>query len=381
MTSEAAPHTIPSVSTDLTPMKRTFDLRNPRRQMSLGLIAMLVLCLVTYWHLLPQPISFSEMEFVLSSCNPASLDWQSLSVVTVSVAEVGAFGLNPYGYHLVNVFLLFVSCGFLSLIVLELTGNFGNKLGAGPAIFAGLLYAVIPIHSMFIEKISGTQTLMWSTLELCAIYTFMRFRLLRERTYFFWSLILTTFAFLSGVAAIWLPSIITAFLLCTAPANQFSRSKCFPNALQVVPFWGLLAIYGIVRAKGLEYLCSLPGGLLNLLGGPSVVAMPLYNLSVFGQIVPLGFGTASRTYELGYAIVLVLAARLVLRSVSLRILLLLGLWTLCSWLPTAPICAALVLAALPAIDRSSKQTTVILSSIGSLILCVLLVFWAALPHY
>jgi len=401
MTSEAAPNSIPAVSTDLTPMKRTFDLLNPRRQMSLGLIAMLVLCLVTYWHILPKPISLFELGLVqdgnllrrdwnsaaelFSSCSPALPDavWQGpLSVVTVKIAEVEAFGLNPYGYHLVNIFLLFISCAFLSFIVLELTGRFGNKLGAGPAIFAGLLYAVFPVHSQLIDTTRGTQTLMWSAFELCAIFCFMRFRLLRERPYLFWSVMLTTLAFLSGEGAVSLPSIVTAFLVCTAPANQFSRTNRLPKALQVLPFWVLLAIYGIVRAKGLECgLCSLPGGFLNLLSGPGGITMPLSNLNFFNLALPLGFGTASRTYELGYAIAGVLAARLVLRTVSLPIPLLLGLWTLCSWLPTAPICAAIVLAALPAIDRSSKQATVILSSIGCLILCLLLALWAALPHY
>jgi hypothetical protein len=104
------------------------DWQNVRIQMVIGMLAIFFLCLVNFW-----------------------------SVMQLHVPENGSLsaarGLLPYGllivFQIIAFVLYFASCLLTALIALEITGRFGNRLGASSALWAGILFCVFPWQADF----------------------------------------------------------------------------------------------------------------------------------------------------------------------------------------------------------------------------------------
>lgn len=77
-------------------------------------------------------------------------------------------GLDPWGYHLVNVLLHAVNSALVFLLVLRL---FESRLTAG---VAGATFAVHPVHTEAVAWISGRAELMGAALFLCAWLLYLR---------------------------------------------------------------------------------------------------------------------------------------------------------------------------------------------------------------
>lgn len=77
-------------------------------------------------------------------------------------------GLDPWGYHLVNVLLHAVNSALVFLLALRL---FESRLTAG---VAGATFAVHPVHAEAVAWISGRAELMGAALFLCAWLLYLR---------------------------------------------------------------------------------------------------------------------------------------------------------------------------------------------------------------
>ncbi|HEY9718250.1 MAG TPA: hypothetical protein V6C69_12325 [Trichormus sp.] len=386
MTSEAAPNLIPSVSTDLTPMKKKLDLLNVRGQMSLGLVAMLVLCFATYWQSFSLPLSAYDYSVIQACrnavCNPSHLFLDNSTVYDLSLSIVSLFATGHSQYRVFNVFVLFVACAALSLIVLEITGRFGNRVGAAPAIWAGLFFAVCPWHAYDVLKFQSD--LLAVTLQLLAIFCFLRFQGLRERAYYLWAI---AFGFLAIFCHkdTWTTPFVVTILMLLVPAP--SQAGFLQRSRLLLPFWAinvcflLRFMFTLVPNPSGRLVAALPALLIQ----PLIPALdPRLTISVAERF-------PSEIYTLALeGIAVSLAVRLLVRSASLRTAACIALWVNVQdsmsfgSLPfesTAPVCAAIALMALPAIDSSSKRFFVANCVIGSLLLLVMLAFWAVANRY
>jgi len=404
MITEAAPDPVSQGDGLITLPRATFDLMNFRRQMILGLIAILLLCFVTYWQCIPTPLSgedagqvrqvlqawHGDWHWVANGVNqriePEVFGYRPLFFMALFL-ECRAFGMHPDGYRVVNILLLFSACAFISLIVFEFTGRFGNRLGACPAIWAGLLYAVYPLHSGFIIGVNGTQLLLCSLFELAAILCLMRFQLLRERPYYLWSLACSILALLSSEAAWTIPYVITAWLLLspnsgpTLPGSI--KESAIANVRLLAPFWAILIVYCLCRPVWTISIVN-EVGLLNVFIGPLVPSTSISHLFTgVGSWFP---SNVLIKPDLGVGCFL-LVLRLITLQASFRLVAFIAIWLntqgfallgplSVQLLPTAPICAGIALAALPAIDCSNKKVTVALTVVGTVALLVLLICWA-----
>ena len=84
---------------------------------------------------------------------------------------------NAFGFHLTNVLLFFGCCVFVCLITQEITGLYGNRLSGAAAIWAGLLFAVYPLHPEAVASPVRRIDLICGLFYLAAVFAYLRFHL------------------------------------------------------------------------------------------------------------------------------------------------------------------------------------------------------------
>ncbi|MGH9550301.1 MAG: hypothetical protein ACRD3W_13045, partial [Terriglobales bacterium] len=214
------PHAVPD---KLTLEKASIDLASVQTQMVLGALALFVICLLQFPALSSVPN--------IAGVNPADAANHPAVLAALKLA-----GQTVWAQHLLALTILYGSAVMVSLITLELTGPTGNRLGACPAVWAGLLFASYPVHSAGI--VVGAQTLgtlLATFFSLTSLFMFQRFSLLKERKYWALSVLCYLVAGLSSSGAIVLPAVI--FLFCAACIGQASlKDERFEQAYSALPW-------------------------------------------------------------------------------------------------------------------------------------------------
>ncbi len=108
------------------------------------------------------------------------------------------WGLNPAGFHLVNIILHF----FNGLLVLLIFTRLGIR--PAPAFFGALLFSVFPIHFENVSWISGRPDLLSFFFAALSVYCFMQYQAHRRRIFLAASSLFYLFALLSKENAIFL---------------------------------------------------------------------------------------------------------------------------------------------------------------------------------
>lgn len=323
------------------------------------------------------------------------------------------WGANAWGFHFCNLVLMFVCSLGVGLITLELTGMRGNRLGAAPAIWAGLLFAIYPAHLEASAWIIGRVDLLCTAFFLCSVFCYLRFRLLRESGYLWVSVISFIASLLSKEMAVVLPVVISAIELLLYPyfrehpdaANKARRQNIRLQCVFI--FWFVLGLYFTLR---LAILNTLVGGY-----GTSSVPLPmivsrLCDKGTWEQLLyPVNLDILSRTADwnlkeqlvkvsriLYITIMSVAGLRALSGSLSYRILAFLLVWLLVGITPTyqiwnvspnmvgsrlfflssAPFVILLSLFALPCIDAIKGKFAKMLSCVGTVALLGLFVIWS-----
>ncbi len=357
-----------------------------------GLGAIVLLCACLY---LPLPVAFAGLDAVplTTVADAASGNSSALMDALSGHGNYAEFGYRPLfycalflehalfsgwftGYHIVNIILLAASCWLLSLIVVEVTGKYGNRLGACPAIWAGLLLAVYPVNSALTSSLSGLQPLLGSFFGFFALFSFLRYRLLLERSYYLLSICSFFLALLSWESAAVLPLVITlTFLL---PEQEVKGNTPGRMVELTAPFWAILALYSASRP---EWLQAAMQNVAQLPFDINKVVLTFWELVLYGPEDQLAF---PQMKALGLILV-VLFLRLVAAQGSYRGPLFLILWAFTYLLQPngawslgfiAPLCATIVVTFLPAVDRMGKAAAALYATAGCQLLIVLLCYWA-----
>jgi hypothetical protein len=109
---------------------------------------------------------------------------------------------HPAGYLLTNFLLHGLVALFLALVVIELTGLSGNRAGAIGGIWAALLFSVAPNTACFLFSVAARPILFAALFLSAAGFFALRYRLLREEWYRYWSLACLALYICSLVGAI-----------------------------------------------------------------------------------------------------------------------------------------------------------------------------------
>lgn len=410
---------------DFKPEPERLDLRSTKIQLSLGLLLMLAACLTAYWKSLSVGFlldDFLHIDYVAKALNGnwspfldnftgnwAGSDlmksYRPMASLTIFLDYL-CWRTESFGFHLTNVLLLFGCCVFVSLITLELSGRYGNRLGATPAIWAGLLFSVYPLHPEAVAWMIGRVDLLCGLFYLASVFCYLRFRLLRNQDFLKGALFLFLLALLSKEMAVTLPVVITLAELLLPPEDKSPLSweeKAKKRLQYVAGFWLLLALYTVFRTALLGTLVGGYGsaGATELLRSWKVfldrptlwkILFPASEeIATPNYLQPLLVGSFSLTLAL-------FGLRLLLRAGRPGSLLFLLGWCAAALVPTfqiwhiypnlvgsrlffissAPFCILLALSALPTLDALRRWQATAIAVVGTALLLTTFLGWSYL---
>lgn len=409
----------------------SLDLLSPRVQMSLAAIVLLVLCFFSQAPCLKLGFmldDFLHIDYVSRAFHGSPGDFLSnfysnwgASPLMKSYRPLVSFSFfvdylffqaNAWGYHLVNLLLLFASSLFVGLIGLELSGMRGNRLGASAAVWAALLFVVYPLHLEASAWIVGRVDLLCTLFSLISIFAYLRFRLLREKYLFKISMLAFVLAMASKEMAATVPLVIAACEILLYPYFGENPSAGAVKKIQQRRWSAVLSFFlvlGFFAAARLLALGTVIGGysesgilahLRNFLN-PEPLQRILYplNLDILRRTGEWDLRQSLERVLKGAYLALLIngGVRLILlKSSSWRILLFLAFWILVSVLPTAqvwlispnlvggrlfymgsaPFVILLVFLALPAIDSLKKSLVKVSAAAGVLSLLLIAFVWS-----
>jgi hypothetical protein len=311
---------------------------------------------------------------------------------------------NAFGYHLSNVLLFFGCCVFVALITQEISGLYGSRLSAAAAIWAGLLFAVYPLHPEAVAWPVGRVDVICGLFYLACLFAYLRFRLLREWPYFIAAIIAFLLSLTAKEMAATLPLVIT-LLEFTLPfpsvGQEGFRTNWRLRLFCLATFWLTLAAYATMRTFLIGTLVGgySSGGLKEML---STWRVFLDKPTLFKLVFPVNEEVLVNPayHALLFAayvmIALSLTLRLIFRAAPWRPFIFLLASTLIMVLPTfqvwhinpnlvgsrlffissAPFCIFIALAALPALDRISRRWAHGVTTVGVLCLVTIFASWS-----
>lgn len=403
---------------ELTLEKASLDLRTTQVQMIVGIVLAVVTCFVVYAPTLHVGFlldDFLHLDYVTRAAHGDWHDfvhnfygnWAGSDIMkcyrpissTSFFIDYLIWGANAFGFHLTNIILLSFCALFVGLTTLELTGSYGNRIGAVAAVWAGLLFAVYPLHPEATAWAIGRVDLLCGAFYFASLFYYMRFRLLHEKGYLWISLACFLFSFASKEMAVTLPAVIALYELLLA--NRGTR--VFERVKYVGLFFIALAVCAVARTL---LLSTVVGGYETLGTGNfmSIFTVFLDKATLLKLLIPVNEEVAIATWLIptlwtSYGLVaLLLAVRLLMRSVAIRPFIFLAAWAIILVLPTfqvwhihpnivgsrlfflssGPFCMLFALAALPAVDVLTRQMAKFFTLAGAVALTVIFLCWGIL---
>lgn len=402
-----------------------FEFNRVKVQMVLGIFLIVIACFVNYYPSLKLGVlldDFNNVDYAYRAWHGDAKDflsnfysnWGGLDVMRsyrpfISLSfftDVAMFGLNFAGYHVTNI-VMFATCAiFVSLIALELTGMYGNRSRASVAIWAGLLFAVDPLHVESVTWIIGRVDLLCSVFYFASVFCFLRFRLVRDRVFLISALLCFFIALGSKEMAVTLPLVQT--LACFLPIGttkkenlSWSQKIIQSDFKYAVLFWFELVGFWMLRRTilgadiggyGSTDLNTILNSWRNFADRPSMakVFLPMNEELPFSPLL-------IKTCWAGFAMVLAAAATRVVNSRRLLVpVAFLMLWAILAVLPTfqiwhiypnlvgsrlfftssGPMCIALAICALPAFDAIGRFATRMWTYFGLAALMTVFLCWS-----
>ena len=211
------------------------------------------------------------------------------SLLTINYA---IFGIEPWGWHLVNVIVHAGVTALVFLVIREVTER--KRTG----LIAASLFAVHPIHAESVAWVSGVTDPLMSLFVLSAFYFYLRYRKRSGWLYLALALLLYFFGLLTKETAIaLLPVIVCCELFCITGSLSFKQ-----RAVRLVWLLGLFSlptvIYFLMRAHALGSL-FFSGPARNPLG-PIFKTIPLVVLKYLSLVfIPHGYSYQHYTALVG----------------------------------------------------------------------------------
>lgn len=187
--------------------------------------------------------------------------WRPLLLLSFSLDyKIG--GLEPFFYHLQNIFWHTTSSILLFILLFRLSKN--NL----PSLLGALLFAIHPLQTEAVTYVAGRADPMHTTLMLGSLLLILKYLDAKKRLLFAWSILFFVFALLTKERAIVLPVIISLFVMPLA-IKQYHYS--FKKILLILaPYFIIAAIYFLLRMSILHFTDTFDLGADDSLGIPSI---------------------------------------------------------------------------------------------------------------
>src|SRR6185369_1445657 len=216
------------------------------------------------------------------------------------------FAFRPENYHLFTLFLHAVAVLATYKLSFKL---FQKKL---PAFLTAFVFLALPIHGENIFWFSTISITLSAVFILAALSAFYNYRIRKTRRWYFYSFILSVFAFLSYEI-----SVIVPLLLVSVDFFFFKQKKDKKLFFEYLPFFALIPVYFLVRmmthafSGGGDYSYSIPHLIPNVGGNlfgyfgmffAGKEFLPIYdmlrgalreNMLLFGGVVLVVIGAVS----------------------------------------------------------------------------------------
>ncbi len=175
----------------------------------------------------------------------------------------GVFGLQPWGFHLVNILLHAGVSALVFLTVSRLLVDAADKRSSpvylSPSLWAALLFATTPIHTEAVAWVAGVMDLAMSLFYLMSFYLYVRSTEGEtvHRTMFLLSVTSFFFATLSKEPALTFPAVLITYdVICRGRAVPFDvRVKRY------IPYFAAAGLYFIMRVYALKGFAPVKGDL------------------------------------------------------------------------------------------------------------------------
>lgn len=190
--------------------------------------------------------------------------------------EYYLFGLDPFPYHLINIFLHTIN----SFLLYYLTLKYTNKKIL--AILSTLIFVVHPIHTEAVSNIIGLSELLTAFFLLLAIWSYSNSKTLNF--YYFFSLICYLFGIMSKESGVVLPGIIILLDVCSSSLNSNNfKSKLFYYIGYLLTFLGYLALKISIRGSivNSKQLVFTEGNVLERIYTMSLVFLEYFRLLIW----------------------------------------------------------------------------------------------------
>jgi 4-amino-4-deoxy-L-arabinose transferase-like glycosyltransferase len=158
------------------------------------------------------------------------------------------FGLNPLGYHLINLIFHIGVCFLIYLLVLSLFKGYKQKNQPSAdkiAILAALFFAILPNHSEAVIWIAAIGDPLSAFFYLLAFYLYILFRKKEKLYYLIISILSFIIALLTKELAITLPLLILVWELY----EGISQNKIFLREIinRIIGYFAVLLFYLLAR--------------------------------------------------------------------------------------------------------------------------------------
>ncbi len=279
------------------------DLRGAAGRRNLGLAAIVALTALVYLRCLKNGYVFDDHEMIIVNRyigewsflwkalvndswwfrDPAHLPqshyYRPLQDIWLGL-NYQAFGLNPIGPHALMAGLHLVAVLFAFLITVRLAGD------SVAGLIAALLFGLLPVHAEAVIWATAIPESLAGTLQLGAVYFYLRYQQERRRNALIWSVVMYGGALLSHESAIAFPLLIALHALLFAQPGPQSRpvegrgraaiTAAAPFVFAAVMYLGLrFAVLGFIAKRDVNNQATVAQILLTV---PTVVVNNLADI-------------------------------------------------------------------------------------------------------
>jgi tetratricopeptide (TPR) repeat protein len=166
-------------------------------------------------------------------------NWHPITLLFLAV-EYQFFGLNPSGYHAVNLLLHLLNV----ILVFHIVYHLSSKAGVG--LVASLLFGIHPLHVESVAWAAELKDLLFTLFFLSSYLFYLKYIREGQKKNYWLSLLLFLFSLLSKAMAVSLPLVL---ILTDFFKNRRINLK---SLIEKVPFFVLALIAGIVAIRAQE---------------------------------------------------------------------------------------------------------------------------------